>query len=91
MPKTQRTEITLARQSPVVINDELTVTLNYVNPNGAEIRVNGGNNPYQKPGNRINVKAIKDMRCFLEIMSLSQANAEPQTARVELVCTPVRG
>ena len=90
-PKTQRTEITLARQSPVVINDELTVTLNYVNRNGAEIRVNGGNNPYQMPGNRINVKAIRDMRCFLENMSISQANEEQQTARVDLVCTPVRG
>ncbi|WP_143694510.1 hypothetical protein [Variovorax sp. JS1663] len=86
----RRTEIMLRASIPVLTSDGLTATLLEINRLGGTVVVNGHKVSHMKPGRRLAVAAGEAERCFVEVMDLSAADANPLTMRLDHVCEPRR-
>jgi len=86
--RSTRKEVTLTTGDAMRVRDDVTVTLNDVNQNGAFLMINGGIYNYQRVGNRIDLSVKSRERCFLEILSLASKDLAPGRVRADLVCEP---
>jgi hypothetical protein len=81
-----RQTIELRAGTPRIINQTVTVTLDYIDRGGASFLINGARHPRGTTGVRFDVSSFVGKKCFLEIMALSPETAAAKTATLDYVC-----